>query len=65
MVAELALLDASGDEPVTLRLSGVSADLDVALTVVDALDMMGVEVREYGLVDPCTGPAGGPPADDG
>lgn len=45
MVSELALLDASGDEPVTLRLSGVSADLDTALTVVDALDLMGVEVH--------------------
>jgi len=44
-VAELALLDASGDEPVTLRLSGVSADLDTALTVVDALDLMGAEVH--------------------
>ena len=45
MVAELALLDATGDEPVTLRLSGLSADLDSALTVLDALDMMGVEVH--------------------
>jgi ATP-dependent Clp protease protease subunit len=45
IVAELALLDASGDEPVTLRLSGVSADLDTALTVVDALDLMGVDVH--------------------
>ena len=45
MVAELALLDASGDEPVPLRLSGLSAALATALTVVDALDMMGVEVR--------------------
>ncbi len=44
-VATLALLDASGDEPVALRLSGVSAELDGALTVVDALDMMGVEVH--------------------
>jgi ATP-dependent Clp protease, protease subunit len=45
VVAELALLDASGDEPVALRLSGVSADVDTALTVVDALDLMGVEVQ--------------------
>jgi ATP-dependent Clp protease, protease subunit len=45
LVAELALLDASGDEPVQLRLSGVSADLDIALTVVDALDLMGVPVH--------------------
>ncbi len=44
-VAALALLDASGDEPVALRLSGVSADLDSALTLVDTLDMMGVEVH--------------------
>ena len=44
-VAELALLDASGDQPVTLHLTGVSADLDTALTVVDALDLMGVEVQ--------------------
>jgi ATP-dependent Clp protease protease subunit len=44
-VAELALLDASGDEPVTLHLTGVSADLDTALTVVDALDLTGVEVQ--------------------
>jgi hypothetical protein len=43
MVTELALLDASGDEPVTLRLSGVSADLDTALAVVDSLDLMGVK----------------------
>ena len=45
VVSELALLDASGDEPVTLRLCGVSADLDTALVVVDALDMMGVDVQ--------------------
>ena len=55
-VAELALLDASGDEPVTLRLSGLSADLDSALTVVDALDMMGAEVRATCL-GTLTGPA--------
>jgi ATP-dependent Clp protease, protease subunit len=45
VVAELALLDASGDEPVSLRLSEVSADLDVALTIVDAMDLMGVQVQ--------------------
>jgi ATP-dependent Clp protease protease subunit len=44
-VAELALLDASGDEPVQLRLSGVNADLDGALTLVDALDLMGAPVH--------------------
>jgi ATP-dependent Clp protease protease subunit len=44
-VAELALLDASGDEPVRLRLSGVGADLDGALTLVDALDLMGAPVH--------------------
>jgi ATP-dependent Clp protease, protease subunit len=44
-VAALALLDAEGDEPVRLRLSGVRADLDTALTIVDALDLMGVPVH--------------------
>jgi ATP-dependent Clp protease protease subunit len=44
-VAELALLDANGDEPVRLRLSGVGADLDGALTLVDALDLMGAPVH--------------------
>ena len=44
-VAALALLDADGDEPVRLRLSGVGADLDTALPVVDALDLMGVPVH--------------------
>ena len=48
-VATLALLDADGDEPVLLRLSGVSADLDAALTLVDALDLMGVPVRATAL----------------
>jgi ATP-dependent Clp protease, protease subunit len=44
-VAELALLDASGDEPVQLRLSGVRADVDTVLTLVDALDLMGFPVH--------------------
>jgi ATP-dependent Clp protease protease subunit len=44
-VAALALLDAEGDEPVRLRLSGVRADLDTALPLVDALDLMGVPVH--------------------
>jgi ATP-dependent Clp protease protease subunit len=44
-VATLALFDADGDAPVRLQLSGVSADLDAALTVVDALDLMTVPVH--------------------
>jgi ATP-dependent Clp protease, protease subunit len=44
-VAELALLDSSGDEPVQLRLSGVTADLDAALTLVDAIDLVGAPVH--------------------
>ena len=44
-VAELALLDSSGDDPVQLRLSGVSADVEGALTLVDALDLMGAPVH--------------------
>lgn len=44
-VATLALLDASGDEPVRLRLSDLSAGLDLALMLVDALDLMGAPVH--------------------
>jgi ATP-dependent Clp protease protease subunit len=55
-VAALALLDATGDEPVRLRLSGVSADLDTALPIVDALDLMGAPVHATAL-GTLTGPA--------
>jgi ATP-dependent Clp protease protease subunit len=44
-VAALALLDADGDDPVRLRLSGVSADLEATLPIVDAIDLMGVPVH--------------------
>jgi ATP-dependent Clp protease, protease subunit len=55
-VAALALLDAGGDEPVQLRLSGVSADLGTALPIVDALDLMGAPVHATAL-GTLTGPA--------
>jgi ATP-dependent Clp protease, protease subunit len=48
-VAELALLDATGDGPVHLRLTGVSADLDAALPLVDAIDLMSVPVHATAL----------------
>jgi ATP-dependent Clp protease, protease subunit len=48
-VAALALLDATGDDPVSLRLSGVSADLGTALPLVDALDLMGAPVHATAL----------------
>jgi ATP-dependent Clp protease protease subunit len=48
-IAGLALLDASGDEPVQLRLSGVRVDLDTALQLVDALDLMGAPVHATAL----------------
>lgn len=41
----LALLDASGDDPVYLRLCDVDADLDIALTLLDTIDLMGVPVH--------------------
>ncbi|GAA4472792.1 ATP-dependent Clp endopeptidase proteolytic subunit ClpP [Rhodococcus olei] len=44
-VAALALLDASGDQPVRLRLTDVAADLDTAFTVLDALDLMRAEIH--------------------
>jgi ATP-dependent Clp protease protease subunit len=55
-VAALALLDATGDDPVQLRLSGVSADLDTALPLLDAIDLMGAPVHATAL-GTLTGPA--------
>lgn len=43
--ASLALLDASGDDPIELRLCDVDADLDVAFTILDALDLVGVPLH--------------------
>ncbi|MGH4021744.1 MAG: ATP-dependent Clp protease proteolytic subunit [Pseudonocardiaceae bacterium] len=54
--ASLALLDASGDDPVELRLCDVDADLDGALTLIDTLDLMGVPVHATCLGE-LTGPA--------
>jgi ATP-dependent Clp protease protease subunit len=48
-IASLALLDASGDEPVQLRLSGVRVDLETALGLVDAIDLMGAPVHVTAL----------------
>jgi ATP-dependent Clp protease protease subunit len=48
-IATLALLDASGDEPVQLRLSGVRVDLETALALVDALDLLGAPVHVTAL----------------
>ena len=48
-IATLALLDATGDEPVQLRLSGVQVDLETAFALVDALDLMGAPVHVTAL----------------
>lgn len=53
--ASLALLDASGDDPVGLRLCDLDADLDTALALVDTLDLMGVPVHAT-----CLGEISGP-----
>lgn len=45
VTATLALLDGFADEPVVLRLSGVTAHLDAALTVVDTLDHLHTPVH--------------------
>jgi ATP-dependent Clp protease, protease subunit len=55
-VAALALLDATGDDPVRLQLSGVGADLGSALTLLDALELMGAPVHAT-AVGTLTGPA--------
>lgn len=43
--AQLMFLDASGDDPIELRLMCPDADLDAALALSDTIDALGVEVR--------------------
>jgi ATP-dependent Clp protease protease subunit len=43
--AELMMLDAEGDEPVTLRIDCGEASLAPALTLMDVIELMGVPVR--------------------
>lgn len=43
--AQLMLLDATGDDPIELRLMCPSGDLDAALALADAIDLLGVDVR--------------------
>jgi ATP-dependent Clp protease protease subunit len=55
-VAALALLDADGDDPIQLRLSGFSALVTSVLPIVDALDLTGAPVHATAL-GILTGPA--------
>jgi ATP-dependent Clp protease, protease subunit len=55
-VAALALLDADGDEPIQLRLSGVSAVVTSVLPIIDALDLTGAPIHATAL-GTLTGPA--------
>ena len=45
VAAALAQLDATGDEPVTLWLSSLTADLDATFTLVDTLERMRAPVH--------------------
>jgi ATP-dependent Clp protease protease subunit len=53
--AQLMLLDASGDEPVELRLSCPDGDLDACVALADTVDLAGLAVRAV-----CSGSVGGP-----
>ena len=57
--AQLMLLDATGDEPIELRLMCPGGELDAALALADTIDLLGVELRACaaGVVG---GPALGP-----
>lgn len=45
LCAQLLTLDATGDGPIRLRLQGLDSELPAALTVMDALDTIGVPVH--------------------
>lgn len=43
--AELMTLDATGDDPIELRLNSTGGDLDPAFVLIDAIDIVGVPVQ--------------------
>lgn len=45
IVASLIVLEATGDEPVDIRMNAESDSLDVALAVIDTIDTLGVAVH--------------------
>ncbi|GAA1563680.1 ATP-dependent Clp protease proteolytic subunit [Kribbella karoonensis] len=45
VAAQLLLLDAGGNEPVTIHLSSTESDLDAALSVAAAIDLIGAPVH--------------------
>ena len=45
MPPRIMLLDATGDDPIDLRLMCPGGDLDAALAVADTIDLLGVDVR--------------------
>jgi ATP-dependent Clp protease protease subunit len=53
--AQLLTLDAEGEDPAELHLSTPDGDLDAALTVLDALDVLRIKVRAL-----AAGTVGGP-----
>jgi ATP-dependent Clp protease protease subunit len=53
--AELMTLDATGDEPVEIYVDAASGTLGAALSLVDVIDLLGVEARTT-----CVGQAMGP-----
>jgi ATP-dependent Clp protease protease subunit len=58
LAATLLTLDATGDEPITLRLSGCRGALHPSLTVLDVLEVLGVEVHGAALGTIEGGPVG-------
>jgi ATP-dependent Clp protease protease subunit len=56
--AELMMLDAEGDDPVTLRVDCGEAPLALALTLMDVVELMGVPVRALCLGQVGEGAAG-------
>jgi ATP-dependent Clp protease protease subunit len=59
LAAELMTLDASGDDPVQLHIDSPGGTLDAALSLVDVIDLLGVELTAT-CVGQAVGPALGP-----
>ena len=59
VAAELMTLDATGDEPIQLHIDSGGGTLDAALSLIDVIDLLGVELQAT-CVGQAFGPALGP-----
>ena len=58
LAAHLMTLDATGDDPIEIRLSSCSGTIDASFAIIDVMSVLGVEVRTSALGTIAGGPIG-------